>query len=188
MNTHFVNNNVRPSDYQLSRYLLGECTPEENENIEQWKRSSNEALAYFSKYKESIAEEEHKAPAFNTILKSNQRAHKFDALLLYFTFKSSKVVVSFSCLLLLCLGTWLLKVGHKHENDLHCEQQITLSTWHDTLQTIFTITEDLLYPKEKIVQTADSSQASQSASNHHFKNPKIAILYGGLTISDNVRF
>jgi hypothetical protein len=184
MNT---NNHPQPSDYLLSRYLLGECTLQEKETVEQWQRSSTESSAYFSKLKAAIVSEENCAPAsFAALIKSEPHGKKSNILS---SFKPFRIAISFSCFLLVCAGLWFFIGSQSQHNNLQFQQRSASATWHDTLQTLFTITQELLCSQNKvIIQTADSCLgANQAISQGQIKNPREEKAYDGLALMDNVR-
>ena len=56
----------RPSNFALSRYMLGECNPAEKFAIESWILLSDETRQEFALYKNAVLKEEQKAsPALN---------------------------------------------------------------------------------------------------------------------------
>jgi hypothetical protein len=189
MNTNSKKNHLRPSDYLLSRYLLGECTQDEKETVEQWQRSSTEASAYFSKFQAAIKSEENIAPtSFTALVKSKYHGNKSGYLFSFYSSKPFKIALSLSCFLFVCAGLWFFIGNQNHQNNHQFQQRSASATWHDTLQTLFTITEDLLYSKDKVIQTADSFPGTNEAiGQDQFKIPRKEKPYGGLAVSDNVR-
>lgn len=92
--------NQKPSNFSLSRYILGESSDEEKAIIEQWIEHSDESRQQFEIYKQSIIREEQAAP---TLFKNSFSSRKTSLKVKFSEFRLKLAIPTIAFSIVLCL-------------------------------------------------------------------------------------
>lgn len=153
------NSNIkRPSDFTLSRYILGECTKNDTIIIESWLHSSSDAKKEFELFKTSIETGE------KTISQVFKKPDSIFTRIFSFPFPQSKIRTSIAICGSLCLlfFTLIFININKNEPAGHMVLQSTAKTavFRDTLEALLRLSG---HDQIAVVSSAPASDVTRSS-------------------------
>lgn len=179
-------NRYRPSDFELSRYLLNECTERQRQFIKQWIESSDRARGQFNAYKQDLAREESAAAQLPFRMKSVKKRHIIQILFAGAnSFRYKRISYAFiSAMILIILGStvYLLKLwpGNSNQTAISVAQVESnkVVTFHDSLQMLLEISNSRT-SKDQLPKSAVKYQRipeNGSVKRYSISKTQLAIL------------
>jgi hypothetical protein len=151
-------NTKRPSDFALSRYILGECTKNDAIRIESWLCSSPDAKKEFELFKTSIETGE------KTTSQVFKRTDSIFTHIFGFPFSQSKIRTSLALCGSMCLlfFTLIFINIHKNESARYTALESTAKTavFRDTLEALLRLSG---HDQIAVLSSAPASDVTQSS-------------------------